>query len=102
RRHTRFSRDWSSDVCSSDLFAILAASALGAALAATPITHSPAVSRTAQSARKVLWTASSIRGADMAAPRAGSINDPAFGPAAGQIGRASCRERACVSVVDVG
>src|SRR5690606_40533900 len=36
RRHTRFSRDWSSDVCSSDLFIIegVVAALLGAVLAA--------------------------------------------------------------------
>src|SRR5690606_39281079 len=28
RRHTRFSRDWSSDVCSSDLFAMVMTSGL--------------------------------------------------------------------------
>src|SRR5690606_39777574 len=33
-RHTRFSRDWSSDVCSSDLLFVI--SALGSALAVGP------------------------------------------------------------------
>src|SRR5690606_40723680 len=36
RRHTRFSRDWSSDVCSSDLGAVGAASAAGHELSAVP------------------------------------------------------------------
>src|SRR5690606_40018911 len=39
RRHTRFSRDWSSDVCSSDLSAfviLLAAALLSAAVQAAP------------------------------------------------------------------
>src|SRR5690606_40504657 len=36
RRHTRFSRDWSSDVCSSDLILVSAASALALAVAAGP------------------------------------------------------------------
>src|SRR5690606_40991110 len=41
RRHTRFSRDWSSDVCSSDLkLPILAA--LAAAFLAQPATAQPA------------------------------------------------------------
>src|SRR5690606_40680583 len=30
RRHTRFSRDWSSDVCSSDLLGMIAGAALAA------------------------------------------------------------------------
>src|SRR5690606_41170106 len=34
RRHTRFSRDWSSDVCSSDLFMVSALLVGGAALGA--------------------------------------------------------------------
>src|SRR5690606_40334822 len=33
RRHTRFSRDWSSDVCSSDLTAVLALGLLSAPVA---------------------------------------------------------------------
>src|SRR5256884_4340140 len=78
RRHTRCSRDWSSDVCSSDL--------------------NPEVRR----ARLRLLTANAVRhlsqnkvhlveldaAALEALPQAGEVNRPAF-----QIGRASCRER---------
>src|SRR5690606_41141833 len=71
RRHTRFSRDWSSDVCSSDLAAphLPARGALGAC--AADLAHDRARRR--------------VR----AAP-----GRPAGVPAARlQIGRASCRER---------
>src|SRR5690606_40491912 len=42
RRHTRFSRDWSSDVCSSDLsINILQASLLAMSRAAEALSHAP-------------------------------------------------------------
>src|SRR5438445_10808068 len=66
RRHTRYWRDWSSDVCSSDL--VLATGRLATGYAAAQ--GSPFV----------------------------PISDPAT---ALKIGRASCRERVEISVVDV-
>src|SRR5690606_41840756 len=51
RRHTRFSRDWSSDVCSSDLVLIPPASKGGAKpgqYVEVRITHWPTMSRQAQ------------------------------------------------------
>src|SRR5207253_3355717 len=101
RRHTRWPRDWSSDVCSSDLpggdgghgggppgrgagGAVLGGGAVRArlALAAGP-RRQPLVS---------LPPALPAR----AARRLGRRLRPP------EIGRASCRERVCVSVVDVG
>src|SRR3712207_9579947 len=81
RRHTRYWRDWSSDVCSSDLFR-----ALGPSLALTVLvgmavclTLAPAV-MTILSWR--LFTVLPVRGSE-------------------QIGRASCRGRVEISVVAV-
>src|SRR5699024_11553674 len=78
RRHTRSKRDWSSDVCSSDL------------------------RRTGPR-----WSDSTAGPADGPRRRSGSGREPGCrcscpGPpkASGQIGRASCRERVEVSVED--
>src|SRR5207302_5834668 len=81
RRHTRFSRDWSSDVCSSDLFAVQQdcrqmIHRLSSFRARVILVSSPATSK------KRLWIS----------------NGPVQSP---EIGRASCRERVEVSVVDV-
>src|SRR5207302_8364034 len=83
RRHTRFSRDWSSDVCSSDL----------------PQTPSQARRRSVELPE---WVSHQCRSPDRrpcAAPSFSSRRgdgDRMSSPestAAGQIGRASCRER---------
>src|SRR5207245_8263395 len=89
RRHTRCYRDWSSDVCSSDLpirlqFAVLAVAAClvplisGAADASkSPLDTPPgvAISNTAATSLTLSWQV------------------PAGAPTTVQIGRASCRER---------
>src|SRR5690606_39367710 len=85
RRHTRFSRDWSSDVCSSDL---------------SPPRRSPRAIRHAPGARR--------RSPPPPSPRSDSprTSDPAATPWEAsasqvlQIGRASCRER--VKIAGVG
>src|SRR5690606_39932386 len=89
RRHTRFSRDWSSDVCSSDLVLALQTGEQG------PLQQVMAGVDTAMS--------------DLAARRAGVplwqlLGGPAEAPpvavyASGKIGRASCRERGERAVV---
>src|SRR5947209_19928642 len=75
RRHTRYWRDWSSDVCSSDLYTF-----------EWPLFAGFAV---------VFW-AKTIRD-EFRIRRGGEVQDGA----AGQIGRASCRERVEISVVAV-
>src|SRR5690606_39859484 len=70
RRHTRFSRDWSSDVCSSDL---------GSATANPPLSAAPGGAGT--------------RDADLC----NALGEWRSRPV--QIGRASCRERETVLVV---
>src|SRR5690606_40053821 len=71
RRHTRFSRDWSSDVCSSDLSRL------------------PSVMQPCR-ACGVLWETEAPR-----KPR----RDPVKTRIAAEIGRASCRERVEISAV---
>src|SRR5439155_14413800 len=75
RRHTRWPRDWSSDVCSSDLFQHLVASRL---------------ERDSNRARGG-W----LRGVGS------SRRSRRVAPAAREIGRASCRERVEIALVAV-
>src|SRR5690606_39868621 len=98
-RHTRFSRDWSSDVCSSDLSlealgywplpaeAEPAPAPAGEAAAAGPA-REPAVEVTAEAGD----TAATVAAFIDRAPAASKAGDEA------EIGRASCRERAWVPV----
>src|SRR5687768_18249722 len=84
RRHTRCSRDWSSDVCSSDLVAS------GSAEQRFP---GPA----SQVARQM-----GIEGApalDLPMASAGSLFGLAIAAGMSEIGRASCRERVRILVV---
>src|SRR5690606_40079996 len=80
RRHTRFSRDWSSDVCSSDLPERIAPSLrerpATSGLLAEPRTHTPF-------------------------PTLESLLAPVMADAAREIGRASCRERVEGAIVGV-
>src|SRR5690606_39278637 len=84
RRHTRFSRDWSSDVCSSDL--------------------APAVMR-ATCACKIVFASSELAHGDAAGQNL-ECGSPLSIVRQGRvgvhkIGRASCRERVWISVVVV-
>src|SRR5690606_40167498 len=81
RRHTRFSRDWSSDVCSSDLDAV----------------RSVAVGR-ARGAGSVGSVRHPLHGPPEFDPH--SASGQLGGPSA-EIGRASCREREQIAVVVV-
>src|SRR5690606_39484949 len=81
RRHTRFSRDWSSDVCSSDL--------LGAHLAKREMTIL---------LRELYTRAPGIRLAGPPEPLTSTFNNAVRRLPVTQIGRASCRERAEASV----
>src|SRR5690606_40248564 len=80
RRHTRFSRDWSSDVCSSDLGAAVA---VQQARARQPVAARADAAQDRALARPLaqpVQTARIYAGRDRVGP-------------ADEIGRASCRER---------
>src|SRR5438067_13617995 len=83
RRHTRSKRDWSSDVCSSDLWA-------------TDARIEPA-SRPRAAGNDPCRDPVPPRAA--ASPPKQRPHAPARGGAAAEIGRASCRERVEISVV---
>src|SRR5690606_39476502 len=92
RRHTRFSRDWSSDVCSSDLLDVHADRAsseiqFGHVQRPTHANTSWDMARFETVAHRWVHVAESGFGVAIG-------NDSTYG----QIGRASCRERVEVSV----
>src|SRR5690606_39444544 len=93
RRHTRFSRDWSSDVCSSDLIRqdMVVAVALHGALLAGGTRIKKGKLRGAMSEGMFCSaTELGLEGLDLPIEQREGILDL---PADTQIGRASCRER---------
>src|SRR5207249_5083888 len=88
RRHTRSKRDWSSDVCSSDLRG--AASLLRAM--ARPDEAARDAARLADSLRRVLGE-SGAEGSPLLGGRSMSWRFSAFDVEFAEIGRAACRER---------
>src|SRR5690606_40890650 len=97
RRHTRFSRDWSSDVCSSDLAMLKAGwEFIGHGM------HQKALNFGGDEAEQITATLDKIAGFTGTRPRGWlspglreTVDTPDL-----QIGRASCRERGESSVVD--
>src|SRR5690606_39946627 len=91
RRHTRFSRDWSSDVCSSDLAARMAGMdpELEAFVPLLPQLdpRDPAAAR-----RTFAELATSIPATDASDLEIEDLDVPADPAVPVQIGRASCRE----------
>src|SRR5690606_39790765 len=94
RRHTRFSRDWSSDVCSSDLAVMFGHKQMQVAI--------NAINELVAEAGKPKWTwAAPAADANMVAALKAAIGDrltQAFA-VRDKIGRASCRERSALSGV---
>src|SRR5690606_40713827 len=91
RRHTRFSRDWSSDVCSSDLrFALtfLVIACPGALVISTPVSLVAGMGNAARHGAL-------IKGGD-ALERLARVDTLVLDKT--EIGRASCREREEVAV----
>src|SRR5690606_40185027 len=87
RRHTRFSRDWSSDVCSSDLFLLaqeLVAANLGQRTQGEDLERGKLAGRTFQRSGAIHHRHPAT--ADL------RLQFPASQAAPAQIGRASCRE----------
>src|SRR5207247_3532462 len=89
RRHTRSTRDWSSDVCSSDLGEALAARG-GLVLVACGLFVFLTAPLVAIFIRAVEDKSGTFAGL---ANFATYFASPAFERSAGKIGRASCRER---------
>src|SRR5699024_11997575 len=98
RRHTRSKRDWSSDVCSSDLPKILLADEPVAAL--DPASSGAVISLLEQICREDnLTVISSLHQVQLAIDFADRIVGLQAGKVGfDQIGRASCRERVELSV----
>src|SRR5690606_40231029 len=84
RRHTRFSRDWSSDVCSSDLDGRDAEYAIARGFDVHPSDGSPNMARLA--GERLGFDVPVLRFSELEAVEA-------FDAVWCQIGRASCRER---------
>src|SRR5690606_40898735 len=94
RRHTRFSRDWSSDVCSSDLRGVRA----------SQDSSKPEYKQRVQVLDGLCrddWLRHITKGYDaLSAASAKKFGQTALaGELEGQIGRASCRERGVSAVV---
>src|SRR5207249_8205887 len=98
RRHTRSKRDWSSDVCSSDLGSRGIGRAIVERLAQDGAVVAFIYRRDAKAAAEV-EAAVRARGRAATALQA-DLGAPAEVAAALEIGRASCRERGEMSVVD--
>src|SRR5206468_7942046 len=88
RRHTRSDRDWSSDVCSSDLDEPGRAAACRAAGAARRI---PRVARAAEHLVEGVPTGGELGAVRLPEDHGARVPQPADDQ--GKIGRASCRER---------
>src|SRR5690606_39620782 len=98
RRHTRFSRDWSSDVCSSDLrfyhhngVDLRAVIRVGLKTILFRQKSSGGGSTISQQLAKILYKRPSLKGKNRISRASHLI----------QIGRASCRERGKISVLGV-
>src|SRR5207253_8174765 len=86
RRHTRWPRDWSSDVCSSDLVSGFVAIWLPEELVMLYLRHGELVNATVRDARGS-QAVSLARALDKVPA------EPEYGEISFKIGRASCRER---------
>src|SRR5690606_39881004 len=94
RRHTRFSRDWSSDVCSSDLALLAGLLMLG--LAGDSFDLPLLVARRDLIAGHPLYPAIVLLVAAGAFTKSAQMPLHFWLPGAMEIGRAPCRERAAV------
>src|SRR5207253_6201203 len=86
RRHTRWPRDWSSDVCSSDLAVVLGN---GTITGANQTTNTSGIATVGS------WTLGSTAGTNTltaTATGSGITGNPVTFTADGKIGRASCRK----------
>src|SRR5207302_4736164 len=93
RRHTRFSRDWSSDVCSSDLTLMIATAVWSVTLPAALLMVELLNAAPSAVRRNGKYVAVKLALAARMYVKAIAMPMPAMAPTAGEIGRASCRER---------
>src|SRR5439155_8249139 len=101
RRHTRWPRDWSSDVCSSDL-TVLIAQLMGIRRKTTaPGTSDTPSDMYAIPHRRHTAEVVSLPLIWETPLRTGNLRDPNGPQVTFEIGRASCRERGEMWVVDV-
>src|SRR5690606_40878998 len=98
RRHTRFSRDWSSDVCSSDLFRLERVTRIdiGKAVITDDLPIGPTRNHPAFDAGPLECAAEDIDDAPQAVRNLADYRG--IGDLGAEIGRASCRERAADGV----
>src|SRR5690606_39955590 len=98
RRHTRFSRDWSSDVCSSDLAKLIQSIS---DVSVDILINGGRFSKVFQLVRPITLHSKLFDDFDAIAfcPQALNSHDDLYDPMMGEIGRASCRERVEQSVV---
>src|SRR5690606_40331895 len=96
RRHTRFSRDWSSDVCSSDLQLTALSNAVGGLESGELMLIGKGFAPGASAADSL---ASKIQGMDLGGLLHGIYVAESLADA--KIGRASCRERGQIAGVPV-
>src|SRR5690606_40404168 len=96
RRHTRFSRDWSSDVCSSDLVDQRKMRILQAVTDDYILTAEPVGSRTIARKYSLGISPATIRNEMADLEELGYLQQP-HASAGRKIGRASCRDRGTTS-----
>src|SRR5207302_6601350 len=92
RRHTRFSRDWSSDVCSSDLTGVVAADADGHITVFNQEAVQIAGLNTNGGERTLNDLPAPLRDIIQTTLTSGERQEDREVELAGEIGRASCRE----------
>src|SRR5690606_40761491 len=93
RRHTRFSRDWSSDVCSSDLHILNSLFSVGD-VNKNKTLEDYGINRSGQ--KLLVWNGKSIQGRAFS-PKSSMIKIDIFHYHL-EIGRASCRQRVHITV----
>src|SRR5690606_40116598 len=98
RRHTRFSRDWSSDVCSSDLGTVGTGGVHGV-LRALVVVHGIVASKGLGAGQEQLAKVGSTRRLLVSTAYPRPVIDGPVDQEFREIGRASCRDRVYVAVV---
>src|SRR5690606_39906332 len=97
-RHTRFSRDWSSDVCSSDLFEETHTSDPADGVPSDPRNYESSKIRDNSAFEASVALDATVEPAEDVVVTGGiKLAHDVFGASTDEIGRASCRERVEIS-----